>query len=1104
MADTGATGHFITSNCPVVPCHNQQPIHVALPDGSRLTSTAAGHLPIAKLPEAATRAHIFPALTPHSLLSIGTLCDHGCTATFTATTVSIHNNAKELVLQGDRAPTGLWHIPLEHNYAGSAIIPTHNLEQLIPYLHACLFSPVIGTLIEAIQNNQLTTWPFLTVDNVRKYLHTPMATVLGHMKQTRKNQRSTKGSERAAKEESEPDNNARTHQVMLAIREIEPRGQIHSDQTGAFPVIATSGARYVMVVYDYDSNAIIVEALNNKKGATLLEAFKRIHAILTDRGHTPKYHRLDNEASTEFKSFLRKSTIDFQLVPPGSHRRNAAERAIQTFKDHFIAGLCSTDPNFPIALWDKLLPQAQHSLNLLRTSRINRQLSAYAQIWGQFDFNRTPFAPPGTRAITHDKPHLRGSWAPHGTPAWYIAPAMESYRCYEVQTAPTHPKRITDTIHLFPRQTPLVAQTPTEKLTEATNELTKALDAFRFPKLAVPYALPRVGNTQQYANAVYHNNIPSQSIAHTPVDTILDELQPVANHWPHGYMNAVFEPSVGKSLEYRDLIKHPATKDTWLISGANEFGRLAQGLKSRAIEGTNTIEFIFVHEMPVGRVATYARFVCDIREQKAERERTRLTVGGNLIDYPEDKSSPTSDVMTFKILVNSTLSTTAARMVLFDIKNYYLGTPLPRKEYMKIHISLIPQEIIDEYNLMPKVHNGYIYVAIGKGMYGLPQAGILANQLLARNLGPVGYYQARHTPGLWLHASRPISFVLVVDDFAVKYTGQEHADHLLKALRDHYEAVTVDWKAERYIGIQLKWDYERRTAQLSMPGYVDKILQKHQHPKPKYPVHAPHKHAEVQYGRKVQLVAPPDESPALPPAGIKRIQQVVGALLYHSRAVDSTTGVALSTLASEQSRATERTNEKLHQLLDYCATHPNATLQYKASDMILKIHSDAAFGNETGFRSRAGGHIFLGRAGNDHGPTNGAILNPTGIIRHVANSATEAEIGAIYINASHGVIIRNTLQELGHVQPPTGTPIITDNETALGFLNNTMKKQRSRVIDMRFHWTIDRVAQQQFDIIWEPGITNLADYYTKHHSPAHHKQIRSTYLLTIPEDRAVP
>ena len=966
-----------------------------------------------------------------------------------------------------------------------------------------MFSPVISTLLDAIQNNHLTTWPHLTIANVKKYLRPTMATVLGHMKQTRKNQQSTKPHNIEPQAEPEPTSHERTHQTLLAVREIEPRGQIHSDQTGAFPVIATTGARYVMVVYDYDSNAILVEALNNKKSATLLAAFKRIHSILTDRGLTPKYQRLDNEASTEFKSFLRLSQIDFQLVPPGSHRRNAAERAIQTFKDHFVAGLCSTDPNFPIALWDKLLPQAQHSLNLLRTSRINRKLSAYAQIWGQFDFNRTPFAPPGTRAITHDKPHLRGSWAPHGTPAWYIAPAMDSYRCYEVQTAPTHPKRITDTLHLFPRQTPLAAQTPTERLTEATIELTKALDTFRFPKLAVPYALPRVGNTQQYANAVYSNVIPAQTIVHTPIAELFIELQPEQRHWPHGYMNAVFEPSVGRALEYRELIKHPETKMTWLISGANEFGRLAQGLKSRNIQGTNTIEFIFHHEMPDGRVATYARFVCDIREQKAERERTRLTVGGNLIDYPDDKSSPTSDVMTFKILINATLSTAEALMVLFDIKNYYLGTPLPRKEYMKIHISLIPQEIIDEYNLMPKVHNGYVFVAIGKGMYGLPQAGILANQLLARNLGPFGYYQARHTPGLWLHASRPISFVLVVDDFAVKYTGKEHAEHLLHALQEHYEAVTVDWKAERYIGITIKWDYKHRTAQLSMPGYVDKVLQKHNHPKPKQPVYAPHKHAEVQYGRKVQMIAPPDESPLLPPAGIKRIQQVVGALLYHSRAVDSTTGVTLSTLASEQSRATETTNDKLNQLLDYCATQPNATLQYKASDMILKIHSDAAFGNEPGFRSRAGGHIFLGNRGEDHGPTNGAILNPTGIIRHVANSATEAEIGAIYINAAHRVIIRNTLQEMGHVQPPTGTPIITDNETALGFINNTMKKQRSRVIDMRYHWTIDRVAQQQFDIIWEPGVTNLADYYTKHHSPAHHRQIRSTYLQSIPEDRAV-
>jgi hypothetical protein len=117
---------------------------------------------------------------------------------------------------------------------------------------------------------------------------------------------------------------------------------------------------------------------------------------------------------------------------------------------------------------------------------------------------------------------------------------------------------------------------------------------------------------------------------------------------------------------------------------------------------------------------------------KTEVARTRLTVGGNLIDYPGDTHAPTADITSFKLHVNSTLSTPGAKMVCADVKNFYLNTPMDHSEYMRIPLNLIPQEIQDEYNLLPLAHNDYIYVEIQKGMYGLPQAGILANKLLAK------------------------------------------------------------------------------------------------------------------------------------------------------------------------------------------------------------------------------------------------------------------------------------------------------------------------------------------------------------------------------------
>jgi hypothetical protein len=152
-----------------------------------------------------------------------------------------------------------------------------------------------------------------------------------------------------------------------------------------------------------------------------------------------------------------------------------------------------------------------------------------------------------------------------------------------------------------------------------------------------------------------------------------------------------------------------------------------------------------------------------------------LTVGGDRLHYSCEVATSTADITTFKILINSTLSTEYAAMMMMDIKNYYLGTPLPRFEYMEILLSRFPEEIVQKYNLNALAVDGWVYIEIRKGIYRLKQAGLLANQLLQTRLAPFGYNPARHTPGLWLHKTRQIVFSLVVDDFTVKYVGKHHA-----------------------------------------------------------------------------------------------------------------------------------------------------------------------------------------------------------------------------------------------------------------------------------------------------------------------------------------
>eukprot|EP00957_Ditylum_brightwellii_P166630 12684276-Ditylum_brightwellii.AAC.1 len=153
-------------------------------------------------------------------------------------------------------------------------------------------------------------------------------------------------------------------------------------------------------------------------------------------------------------------------------------------------------------------------------------------------------------------------------------------------------------------------------------------------------------------------------------------------------------------------------------------------------------------------------------------------------------------------------------------------------------------------------------------MYGLPQAGILANTLLTERLATNGYEPCHHTPGLWKHAWQPIWFSLAVDDFGIKYVGKEHVDHLFQTLH-HWYKVAEDWSGERYHGITIEWDYEQGHVNLSMPGYICNVLMKFQHAMPKYQQDAPHKHILPRYGQTVQYAIKDDPLPTLPETQIK-------------------------------------------------------------------------------------------------------------------------------------------------------------------------------------------------------------------------------------------
>ena len=183
--------------------------------------------------------------------------------------------------------------------------------------------------------------------------------------------------------------------------------------------------------------------------------------------------------------------------------------------------------------------------------------------------------------------------------------------------------------------------------------------------------------------------------------------------------------------------------------------------------------------------------------------------------------------------------------------------------------------------------------------------------------------------------------------------------------------------------------------------------------------------------------------------------------------------------------------KKVKQFLDYAATHPDAIVTYRASDMVLAAHSDASYLSETNARSRAGGHFYM----SDNSPTppnNGAVLTVAQIIKAVMSSAAEAELGALYINCREAIPARHALEAMGHKQP--ATPMQTDNTTALGVVTNTIQPKRMKGMDMRFHWLRCRKRQGQFRHFWRAGPTNKGDYVTKHHAPIHHRVTRPDFL----------
>jgi hypothetical protein len=243
---------------------------------------------------------------------------------------------------------------------------------------------------------------------------------MGHMHMIRKGIRSTTTStiNDIMNEEIDPEpdldpprhiNNRQHYVGVTTIAFEELKGIIATDLPGIFPTTSAQGNAYVMVLFDFDLNTINAVAIKNRKKESLIKGYNEMYEDLKKAGINPVLNRLDNETSKDLIKEIEKKGMDYQITAPGDHQLNHAERAIQTFKNHFIAVLYGADSSFPAKQWDRLIKQVVMTLNMCRPSRINPKLSAYQQVCRNFDFNKTPLAPPGCKVVVHERAMERGA-----------------------------------------------------------------------------------------------------------------------------------------------------------------------------------------------------------------------------------------------------------------------------------------------------------------------------------------------------------------------------------------------------------------------------------------------------------------------------------------------------------------------------------------------------------------------------------------------------------------------------------------------------------------------------------------------------------------------
>ncbi len=256
-------------------------------------------------------------------------------------------------------------------------------------------------------------------------------------------------------------------------------GIVYHNLTGLLPFMSYDGNVCCFILYHYKSNSILETLIAGLIDISIFKAYKKESEMLVLKGFKPILNIMNNQATKHIKTFLTENDCKLQLVELHNHCTNMAECTIQTFKDAFVAALAITDINFPLQLWDYLMPQIQYTLNLMQASHIDPTKLAYEILNEPYKWSRYSLAPLGCKANAYKDGDTRGSWELQGVNAWYLGPSRDHYRCDYYYIIVTRAYHILGLTALFPQRCQHPNMLPHQHLGALTDELAEATDLAR-------------------------------------------------------------------------------------------------------------------------------------------------------------------------------------------------------------------------------------------------------------------------------------------------------------------------------------------------------------------------------------------------------------------------------------------------------------------------------------------------------------------------------------------------------------------------------------------------------------------------------------------------